>query len=554
MAFNQDDANASSYADALDTENNPMEANSNEREGEEPHLNSLQALLKVTKVDGSPIPPFLFHREAIAEMLSLMTGIIPATIDVLDDTETLLTFEEGVIMTPMIIQICQNHVWYGLEVRLTAKVASPDVMERMHNIRQRQEQSKMDLFGHWANGGTNVQMGTNVQAITSQLMERLTLHLDEKVERLQDMVHRSQTDLKKEVSQNVMETVDRAVKKTGDRDLREQIHMQAAVNTKKPPKLSWFSGEDNKNKTEVTYAQWAYEVLMVKDNYSEEVMKEAIARSLKGTAADLIRFLGPHVTLQQMMEKLETVYSTVSSFDTLMQGFYNLSQGPREKVQQFATKMESTLNQIQVQFPDRMGPNEKEVKLKERLFHGMKKNVRDTIRFRYSDPSTTYTQLLVHARAAEDEEIKVPTVAATAKGAEVYVETSGEEDEEITELSNKFMVMAITDNGKGKKRKQLVPVSKALAQKEDDNQEPAERRKKSSLTMRRERVPRNVQCWACEGFGHLARSCPNRLNSNRGKDEALTRPPQNQNNDSQRNRNQNQNQKEEKRESKPSNQ
>ena len=49
--------------------------------------------------------------------------------------------------------------------------------------------------------------------------------------------------------------------------------------------------------------------------------------------------------------------------------------------------------------------------LKDRLFHGVKKHVRDSMQYLYSNPQTTYPELVVTARRAESktEETKVPS-------------------------------------------------------------------------------------------------------------------------------------------------
>ena len=54
--------------------------------------------------------------------------------------------------------------------------------------------------------------------------------------------------------------------------------------------------------------------------------------------------------------------------------------------------------------------------LKERLFHGVKKHVRDSVRYLYSNPQTTYSKLVVTARRAksETEEAKVKMRSAAA--------------------------------------------------------------------------------------------------------------------------------------------
>ena len=83
----------------------------------------------------------------------------------------------------------------------------------------------------------------------------------------------------------------------------------------------------------------------------------------------------------------------------------------------FATWLEGTLNQIQIKFPGRIADHEVPSHLKDQLFHGVKKHVRDSVRYLYSNPQTTYPKLVVAARRAESKteetKVKVQSAAAT---------------------------------------------------------------------------------------------------------------------------------------------
>ena len=182
------------------------------------------------------------------------------------------------------------------------------------------------------------------------------------------------------------------------------------------PKISTFSGDAAPSKTEVSYEQWSHEVQCVKDHYPESVVRESIMRSLKGAAADMARYMGPTASVSDILEKLSVIFGTVASFDVLMQSFYKISQG-NEKVPSFATRLEGTLNQIRIKCPGRIADHEVPSHLKDRLFHGVKKHVRDSVRYLYSDSRTTYSELVVAARRAESEteetKVKVRSAAAT---------------------------------------------------------------------------------------------------------------------------------------------
>ena len=82
-----------------------------------------------------------------------------------------------------------------------------------------------------------------------------------------------------------------------------------------------------------------------------------------------------------------------------------------------STRLEGTLNQIRIRCPRRIANREVPWHLKEQLFHGVKKLVRDSIQYLYGNPQTTYSKLVVTERRAESEmeetKVKVRSAAAT---------------------------------------------------------------------------------------------------------------------------------------------
>ena len=70
-------------------------------------------------------------------------------------------------------------------------------------------------------------------------------------------------------------------------------------------------------------------------------------QSLRGAGADMACYMGPTASVPENLEKLSVIFGTVASFDILMQNFYKISQD-NEKVPSFATRLESTLNQIRI--------------------------------------------------------------------------------------------------------------------------------------------------------------------------------------------------------------
>ena len=125
----------------------------------------------------------------------------------------------------------------------------------------------------------------------------------------------------------------------------------------------------------------------------------------------------------------------MESFDVLMQNFYKVTQGNHEKVPSFTTRLEGTLYQIRLKFPGWIAVCKMTWHLKNWLFHGVHKNIRDSIRYLHSNPETNYSQLMVTAHKAESEtEVAKDKVRARSAAATEVVQSSKELGNQIVWL------------------------------------------------------------------------------------------------------------------------
>ena len=90
--------------------------------------------------------------------------------------------------------------------------------------------------------------------------------------------------------------------------------------------INTFSCEAIPGKTEVSFEQWYHEVQCVKDHYPELLVQESIVKSLKGAVADMARYMDPTTSVAHILQKLTVIFSTVASFDVLIQMFIRLSR------------------------------------------------------------------------------------------------------------------------------------------------------------------------------------------------------------------------------------
>ena len=87
-----------------------------------------------------------------------------------------------------------------------------------------------------------------------------------------------------------------------------------------------------------------------------------------------------------------------------MGDFYTADQGEEETVTSFATRIEGLLSHVRHKFPNQIPLSKEEELLKDRLFHGCQKSIRDSVKYCHADTSVDYMTLLEECRKAEDED------------------------------------------------------------------------------------------------------------------------------------------------------
>ena len=87
-----------------------------------------------------------------------------------------------------------------------------------------------------------------------------------------------------------------------------------------------------------------------------------------------------------------------------MGDFYHADQGEGETATSFATSIEGLLSYVKDKFPNQIPLAKEQDLLKDRLFHGCQKSIRDSVKYRHADPSVEYITFLEECRKAEDED------------------------------------------------------------------------------------------------------------------------------------------------------
>ena len=142
-------------------------------------------------------------------------------------------------------------------------------------------------------------------------------------------------------------------------------------------------------------------------------------QSLKGQALMVISALPPETSWEKLLQALKIKYQDKASYDVLMAQFYGTKIESDEKCASFGTRLEQKLNQVSLQYPNKISESMYWNCVRERFFHGLSKDMRTNLRAQF-DSGANYYRLLELARIVESESLhedsKTEIKSTTAKG------------------------------------------------------------------------------------------------------------------------------------------
>ena len=168
----------------------------------------------------------------------------------------------------------------------------------------------------------------------------------------------------------------------------------------KTPKFESFFGDEKKNKLD--FDMWEKQVLSAATTHSGAAIKQAMMQSLKGQALMVTSALPPDASWEKLLQALKIKYQDKASYDVLMAQFYGTKMDIDEKCTSFGTRLEEKLNQVSLQYPNKISETMYWNCVRERFFHGLPKDMRTNLRTQF-DSGATYYQMLELARIVESE-------------------------------------------------------------------------------------------------------------------------------------------------------
>ena len=168
----------------------------------------------------------------------------------------------------------------------------------------------------------------------------------------------------------------------------------------KTPKFENFFGDEKKNKLD--FDMWERQVLSTATTHSGAAIKQAMMQSLKGQVLMVTSALPPDASWEKLLQALKIKYQDKAPYDVLMAQFYGTKMDTDEKCASFGTRLEQKLNQVSLQYPNKISETMYWNCVRERFFHGLSKDMRTNLRTQF-DSGATYYQMLELARIVESE-------------------------------------------------------------------------------------------------------------------------------------------------------
>lgn len=258
------------------------------------------------------------------------------------------------------------------------------------------------------------------------------------------------------------------------------------------PKLPVFSGTDK----DATYSRWKYEVncLVEESQYSECDIITSVRKSLRSPAADEMIYLGEKATLANILYKLQSLYGTVMSGNTVLEHFYSEPQRVGEPCTKWSTRLED-LCHVAVE-KGVVSRESMPTMLRDRFWAGLRDlQIKNALRHRKD--SLNFEEIVIEARTLEEE-------FGNQNAVQVHVQQGQQTEPTLQALVKKVEEL----EGMIKKRQSRAQM----------------KQRKEPLTCNDCGIPGHlsfgcrkntgIECHRCKQKGHLSKSCRVHLNAN----------------------------------------
>ena len=169
-----------------------------------------------------------------------------------------------------------------------------------------------------------------------------------------------------------------------------------------------------KDKNKIEFDMWERQVLAAATDHSDTAIRQAMLQSLKGQALMVTTTLPPNTHWKDLLQALRIKYQSKAPYDVLMSQFYSTKMDASEDCASFGIRLEQKLNQVTLQYPDKISTKIYWNHVRDRFFHGLSPIMKANLRTEFQSGSDYY-KLLDIAREIEAERMSADSVNETSK-------------------------------------------------------------------------------------------------------------------------------------------
>ena len=405
----------------------------------------LSILMNVQQHNGKTLPVFSFMERQIVEKYKRFTDVDPIALTLMGPRDVILEFDKKddvITSSTRAHGLCQ---WDDLGVDIHC-IAAPKahLLEIFSQTEQLKRETQHLLREKEALHQKKQQCEERLTTVLQQMSTKID-HLDRKIEEAP-------------MIPSGIVTPDQLHEIASPRGEQQQLLVSTPqTQLVMSSSLPLFSGSDPTPWDESTYEQWRFQVKGMHSSCPEHTVKTVVITSVRGKASEAISFAGFQAPLSVLLEVMDDRFGRKMTSDQLQQDFYQLQQEKGEKIQHFAGRLEKAFKKLQEVLPDRY----QQKQLKERLFHSVNQQTRDSMRYLYDKDTTTYETLLAAMKVTELE-WQESRGQYRVKG---VVVSGNKELEDLKERMDKLQATVKSASSKNEKDKKKTP--KTSPRKED---------------------------------------------------------------------------------------
>ena len=338
-----------------------LEVFPDEGSGVDVHKKELSLLIKITKQNGESLPYGTVNDQLIIELFQNNVGTLSVGILVLNNQDVLVDFTPRTMIFEMAQVVHGSAKYQDLDINIGCLISTREFLIVAEREREEICMQKENLEKKREELEAKEQESREViKTETAEVESRFKGYQTE------------MNELNKRVKESLqlLETTCQAA----EREMYQRSFSGLAGGYKinKPPTFPTFSGTEPTPKDEYSIQTFLFQVRSARQDVADQAVQNALISSLRGPASKFVEYIGLTAPLDSIIKEMEEKYVHITPPDALVCEFHQLHQEKKERIKEFAGRIEKLFKKLVDQLPERYPDKSL---LKDHLFYGMQQQL-----------------------------------------------------------------------------------------------------------------------------------------------------------------------------------